>query len=214
VTMLIALGNTTLPDPSVPSVVALAPPLAILAFALYFAASYGLPTTGAMVATVGTVALLYLQLHAALLLSPGRALNPGGLFVASATSPDVRTLARQLSLVQDELTIDQQNAGMPVTTDVQILAPYADPLAWYLHRLPDTKVVTSVSGTPSVVVLDEKSRPPAGSYAGQVFQFSTSAPRPSPTYVGFVHWWLYHQTPATTTTNVKVYVKAQVNRQP
>lgn len=214
VTMLIALGNTSLPDPAVPRFVALAPPLAILAFVLYFAATYGLPTTGAMAATVGTVALLYLQLHAALLLSPGRALNPGELFLDTATSPDVRTLASQVSLIQDELTIDQQNAGLPVTTDVQILAPYADPLAWYLRRLPDTTVVTSATGSPAIVVLDEKGKPPAGGYAGQVFQFSTSAPRPTPTYVGVVHWWLYHQTPDATATNVKVFVKAQVNQQP
>ena len=167
VTTLIALGNTSLSDPAVPRFVALAPPLAILAFVLYFGATYGLPSTGAMAATVGTVGLLYLQLHAALLLSPGRALSPGELFVTTATSPDVRTLAAQVSLIQDELTIDQQNAGLPVTTDVQVLAPYADPLAWYLHRIPDTTVVKSVGGAPAIVVLDEKGKPPAGGITGQ-----------------------------------------------
>lgn len=214
VTMLIALGNTSLSEPNAPRIVAMAPPLVILAFVLYFAASYGLPTTGAMVASVGTVALFYLQLHAALLLSPGRALNPGELFVGSATSPDVRNLAAQVSVIQEEFAIDQQHAGLPVTTDVQILAPYADPLAWYLRRLPDTKVVSSVSGTPAIVILDAKSKPPAGGYAGETFQFALAAPRPSPTYVSFVHWWLYHQTPGSSTTSVKVFVKTQVDQQP
>jgi len=214
VTTLIALGNTTLPEPNVPLAVALAPPLAILAFVLYFGASYGVPTTGAMIATVGTVGLLYLQLHAALLLNPGRALNPGELFVTTATSPDVRTLASDVALIQDELTIDQQNAGMPVTTNVQILAPYSDPLVWYLHRLPDTKVVNSIDGTPAIAIVGDSAKALSGGYAAETFQFTKSASPPAVSYTGIVRWWLYHEPPEVKTTSVKVYVKTQVGQVP
>ncbi len=211
-TTLIAAGNATLPDPNVPRWIVIMPLLAIAAFVVCFGLWYDAAAAVSAGAAVALVVLAGGQIHAAMLLNPGGPLNPAEVFVGKATSPDVRTMAAEVSTVLDELHIARQLEGRPVTENVAILAPYADPIAWYLRGQRFVDVVATVGDAPAVAIVGERDRAPSGPYAGQVFQFSTSAPRPGLSPVDLGRWWLYREVPGQTETYVKVYVKAQLGR--
>jgi hypothetical protein len=208
-TTMIAMGNVTLPQPNVPVWVGAVPPLAIVTFVAYALLWYDWATVRSAVTVLALFCLLLFDIHASMRLSPGGPLNPAELFTGTATSPDVAALTRDVSLVVDELQIDQQINGMPVTDDVEVAAPYADPLAWYLHRLPTVRVVDAVTDAPAIAIVGASAPAPRGPYAGQLFQFSRNAPPPSLTFGGLWRWWIYHETGSGTDTYVKVYVKTQ-----
>lgn len=211
-TSFIALGHTTLPEPIVPRSVALAPPLAILAFIASYAYAFGWRSAGRAVAALGAVVLLLFQLHAATLLNPGRELNPAELFTGTVTSPDVRQLAADVAAIQDELQIAQQIEGRNVVDTIDVESSVAEPLVWYLRWLPDVRIVRAETGAPGIAILGSQDRPPRGPYAAETYQLSVAAPPPSLAPAALWRWWIYHESSAPTVTNVKVYVRSQLAR--
>lgn len=209
-TVMIATGYVTLPDPIVPSELALAPPLLLIAFVAGYAFNYGWPSAFRASAAVAAFCLFVFNVHAATLLNPGGQLNPAELYTGTATSVDVRPLATDVSTILDELQIAQQLQGRNVNQTVEIAAPFADPLAWYLKGEPDVQIVDQVTDAPGIAVLAANSKAPRGSYAGELYQFSVSAPRPALTPVGLWRWWIYREATPRTQTYVKVYVKTQL----
>lgn len=207
VTTLIALSNVTLTVPNVPVWTVALPPLAMICLVGFFVGWENGRSAAAVVIAAAVIGLLILQIHAALLLNPGRPLNPGELFVGTATSPDVQALARQVALIQDEFIIAQKNEGRPVTSDIQILSPYADLVAWYLHDRPGVRPVTTIDGAPAIAVVGAADPAPRGAYAGQIFQLATATGPRAATLGELGRWWLYHQGPTIETTSVKVFVK-------
>jgi uncharacterized protein (TIGR03663 family) len=211
-TIFIALGNVTLPEPNVPTSVLAAPVLALALLAVTFAWRFGWPLTGVATSATAFVLCLVLSVHAMMLLNPGGSLNAAEAPVGVATSPDVRTLADQVSTVLNELHIARQLEGLPVSETVEVAEPYDRPLAWYLRQWRQTQVVASVDDAPAVAIQSFQAKPPRGAYAAQTFQLSTAAPLPSLNAVEMVRWWLYREAPGATETYVKVFVKTQLAR--
>lgn len=211
-TTLIAFDYVTLPDPIVPWEVALAPPLALLAFVVSFALGYDWGSALRATGTVALVGLVAFNVHAAMLLNPGGALNPDALFVRSATSPDVSHLTSDLATILDELNIAQQIEGRNVSQTVEVASPFADPLRWYLRNDAAVSVVDQVSDSPGIAIVASAAKPPRGAYVGETFQFSVSAQPPSLSPGAGWRWWMYHETGSRTETYVKVYVKTQLAR--
>lgn len=215
-TLMIATSYASLPDAAVPGavprVIALAPALALIVFVLFFALYYDRRSAIVSASAVAAIALFGFSVHAAILLDPGGAIAPDGVALAAATSPDVRTLAADTSLILDELHIARTIEGKPVTEDVQIAAPYADPLRWYLRNAASVTVVSGVDGSPAVAVLGADAKAPAGAYAGQTFQFAREAGPPALDPASLWRWLIYRQPSTANTTWVKVFVKAQLGR--
>lgn len=215
-TLMIATSYASLPDSgvagAVPRVVALAPALALVIFVLFFALYYDRRSAIISASAVAAIALFGFSVHAAMLLNPGGALVPDGVVVGTTTSSDVRTLAADTSLILDELQIARTVEGRPVTEDVQIAAPYADPLRWYLRNASSITVVSGVDGAPAVAVLGADAKAPAGAYAGQTFQFTREAGPPALDPASLWRWLIYRQPGVTSTTSVKVFVKTQLGR--
>ncbi|MGH2461964.1 MAG: hypothetical protein ACRDIY_24170, partial [Chloroflexota bacterium] len=209
-TTLIACGYVTLPDPIVPWEVALAPPLALIAFAVSFGFGYDWGSARRATGVVALFCLVAFNIHAATLLNPGGALDPDGLFVGSATSPDVSHLTSDLATVLDELNIAQQIEGRNVSQSVEIAGPFADPLRWYLRNDADVRVVDQASDSPAIAILGSAAKAPRGSYAGETFQFSVSVPPPLVSPGTAWRWWMYHEAGRRAETYVKVYVKTQL----
>lgn len=209
-TLMIAAGNASTTDPSVPRLVALAPPLALLAFVVFIAVFYDVRSAFVSATAVAGFCLVIFSVHAATLLSPGGALEPDVVFHPEATSSDVRTMVADVSLILDELHIARTVEGRPVTEDVQVAAPFADPLRWYLRNAAGLKVVPVASGSPAIAVVAANNRAPSEGYAGQVFQFSRSAQPPSLDPAALWRWFIYRQPGAASATSVKVYVKTQL----
>ena len=115
------------------------------------------------------------------------------------------------SIVLDELHIAKTVQGRTVNETVEILAPYADPLAWYLRQASDVRVVNAVADSPAIAVMNDKDKAPRGTYAGQLYQFSSTAPTP-PLDPRLIWRWLIYRDPVAgqTDTYVKVYVQAQL----
>ena len=103
-------------------------------------------------------------------------------------------------------------SGESAAEKVEILAPYAAPLAWYLRQASDVQVVNVVDGTPAVAIESEKDKAPRGEYAGQLFQFSSTAPTPHPDVREVWRWLIYRQPAGRTDTFVKVYVQTQLGK--
>jgi predicted membrane-bound mannosyltransferase len=209
-TAVIALGNTSLPDPNVPRALVLLPPVAIVMFLAGFALWYDLRSALASAAAVGVVVLTVLQLHAMMQLNPGGPLNPAELYVGVATSPDVRTMADDDAMTLDELHIARVIQGRPVTEDVQILAAYANPLAWYLHDQANVRIVSSPDGSPAIAIVGNDDKAPKGPYAGETFELSSAATVPGSSWTSIVRWWLYREPTSQTDSFVKVFVKTQL----
>jgi uncharacterized protein (TIGR03663 family) len=210
-TTFIAFGHVTLPNPIIPREVALAPPLALLAFAASFAFGYDWRTTFRTSAAVAAICLIAFNVHGAMLLNPGGELNPGELFTGSVTSADVRRMAADVSMTLDELQIARQIEGRSVTQQVEVSSAFANPVLWYLKDQPDVRVVTSISDAPAVAIVGVNDKAPRGPYAGEVFQFSVSEPRPRLTFGDLWRWWMYHESAGRTSTYVKVWVKTQLS---
>lgn len=208
----IALGNVSLPEPNVPTAILVLPVFACAILVISFLSQWGWPTTRVAVGVVGIVTLVGLNVHAATLLNPGASLSPAEVSVGTATSPDVRTMARDVSVVLDELQIARQVEGRPVTDTVQITEPFADPLLWYLRQSHQIEVVSSVDDTAAIAIVSQPTKPPRGSYAGVLYQIARSAPLPGLDFKEIVRWWLYRQPPAETGIFVRVFVKAQLGR--
>lgn len=209
-TLMIAAGNASTPDPSVPRFVAIGPPLALLAFVVFIAVFYDVRSALVSASAVAGFCLVVFSVHAATLLSPGGALAPDLVFHPRVTSSDARTMVADVSLILDELHIARVVEGRPVTEDVQVAEPFADPLRWYLRHASNLKVVPVVAGSPAIAVVAANGRAPSEGYAGQVFQFSRSAQPPSLDPAALWRWFIYRQPGSTRTTSVKVYVKTQL----
>ncbi len=210
VTTLIAFGHVSLPDPVIPREVALAPPLAILAFVAAYAFAYDGRAALDASLVIAAGCLLAFNIHAAMLLNPGGALNPAELFLGTATSPDVRRMVADVATVTDELRIAQQIEGRNVTGDIEVLAPYAEPLAWYLRGQENVRVVTQISDSPAIAIVGSNDKAPRGAYAGEHFQVSTSAPPPDLSPASLWRWWMYREAAGKTGTYVTVFVKTQL----
>lgn len=211
-TMLIAFGYVTLPDPVIPREIALAAPLALLAFVASYAFGYDWQSAVEATAVVAVACLLAFSVHAAMLLNPGGQLNPAEFFTGTATSTDVRKMTTDVSTVLDELSIAQRLEGRTVNQTVEVARPFADPVAWYLKNESGVQIVDQVSDAPGIAIVGSKDKAPRGAYAGELFQFSVSAPRPGTSFGGLWRWWIYHQSGSRTGTYVKVYVKTQLAR--
>jgi uncharacterized protein (TIGR03663 family) len=211
-TIFIALGNVTLPEPNVPTSVLAVPVLALALLAVTFAWRFGWPLTGVAASATGFLLCLVLSVHAMMLLNPGGSLNSAEAPVGVATSPDVRTLADQVSTVLAELHIARQLEGLPVSETVEVAEPYDRPLAWYLRQWQQMQVVASVDDAPAVAIQSFQAKPPRGAYAAQTFQVSTAASLPSLNPVEIARWWLYREVPGDSGTYVKVFVKTQLAR--
>ena len=211
-TMLIAFGYVTLPNPVIPPEVALAPPLALLAFAASFAFGYDWRSAFHASAVLAAVCLLAFNVHAAMFLNPGGELNPAEFFTGSVTSLDARRMATDVGTVVDELGIAQQLEGRAVNQTVEVTSQFADPLAWYLKGDPNVEVVSQVTDAPGIAIEASTAKAPRGAYAGELFQYSDSAARPALSFTGLWRWWIYHEAGAPTGTYVKVYVKTQLAR--
>ena len=219
-TTLIALGNVTLTQPNVPDWVGAVPPLLIVTFVIGFALWYDWPSAYRSMAGVAVVALLGFSVHAAMLLNPGRELNPAEYFTGTVTSSDVRTLTSDSATILDELRIAQQLEGRNVNTTVDLAPSFAQPLGWYLTR-PDNvnydgqynvQVADASGDSPGIAVLAANAKAPNGPYAGELFEYSLTAPMPSVTFASLWRWWIYHQTAEPQSTFVKVFVKTQLAR--
>ncbi len=211
-TCLIAFGYVTLPDPAIPPIVALAPPVALIAFAASFTLGYDRRAALTAIGSVAMICLVAFSIHVAVLLAPGGALDPAPPFVDLATSADVRNLTSDLGTILDELGIAQQIEGLNVNRTVEVSRKYADPLRWYLRNEPDVKVVDQITDSPGVAIVDATAKPPRGSYEGETFQFSVGAPLPTLNPGDLWRWWIYHETGTRIETYVKVYVKTQLAR--
>jgi uncharacterized protein (TIGR03663 family) len=211
-TTFIALGNVTLPEPNVPTSVLAAPVLALALLVATFAWRFGWPLAGFASSAAGFLLCLVLSIHAMMLLNPGGSLNAAEAPVGVATSPDVRTLAEQVSTVLSELHIARQLEGLPVSESVEVAEPYDRPLAWYLRQWRQTQVVSSVDDAPAVAIESAQAKAPRGAYAAQTFQISTDAPLPGLNPAEIARWWLYREAPSDTGTYVKVFVKTQLAR--
>ncbi|HLG51458.1 MAG TPA: hypothetical protein VKY56_07465 [Chloroflexota bacterium] len=210
VTTLIAFGHVTLPDPVVPRAVAILPPLALTAIAVSLAYAFGWISVlrgGAVLLTAG---LLAFGVHATTLLNPGGPLDPGELFVTDVTSPDVRTMVRDIGDILDELQIARQIEGRPVTSTVEIPTSLRDPLQWYLRDIPTLRVVDQVSDAPAIAIVPSKAAAPRGAYVGQTYQLFLRGSPPELDPLGLWRWWMYHETSERETVSVTVYVKTQL----
>ncbi len=209
---LIAASNLSLPDPNVPPEILVLPALAIAILVTTFAWQQGWEMTWAGITVVGLVAMLTLNVHAAMMLNPGSSLNPAEAFVGTATSPDIRTLSTDVSTVVNELQIGRQLEGRPVTDSIEIATPVAAPLAWYLRQFPQALVVNTIDDAPAVAIVPAQAKAPRGAYAGETFQIASAAPLPGLQLKDLVRWWLYRQPSTQTDEYVKVFVKTQLGR--
>jgi uncharacterized protein (TIGR03663 family) len=217
-TELIAAGYASLPDSgaagSVPPMVALVPCAALVLFVIFFALYFDWRSAFISAAAIVAVALVGFGVHAAMLLNPGGALVPDGLFVTDATSPDVRTLAADVTVFLDQLHIARVIEGRPVTEEVQVAAPYADPLRWYLRDASSLTVVSSLDGAPAIAVLGADDKAPADAYVGETFQLAEQAGPPALDPASLWRWLIYRQPGAAGSTWVKVFVKTQLSASP
>jgi uncharacterized protein (TIGR03663 family) len=210
--VLIAAGNVTLPEPNVPRWVVALPVLAIVAFNICFGLWYDSRMALRATASTWLVVLLVFQVHAAMLLNPGGPLNPAEVFTGTVTSPDVRTMTSDVSTILDELQIARQLQGRPVTDNVEILVPFADPIAWYLRQYSQAAVVSALDDAPAIAIVGANDKAPPGAYVGELFQITQSATPPGLVPIDLGRWWLYRSPPHQSDTYVKVYVKTQLVR--
>jgi uncharacterized protein (TIGR03663 family) len=212
-TLLIAVGNATLPDPNVPRWAGALPLFAMVAFSVCFGlwSSPRAALTG--LAAVGMIAFLGVDLHASMMLNPGGPLNPAEVFTGTATSPDVRTLASDVNLTMNELHIARQLEGKKVDDTIEIVSTFENPVAWYLRAFSQTQVVPSIGDVPGIAVEQADAKAPSGPYAGVLFEVTRSATRPGLDPTQIIRWWLYRESPTETLTYAKVFVKTQLSRE-
>lgn len=209
-TLLIAAGNASTPDPSVPRVLAFAPVLALVAFTVLFALYFDPRSAVVSASAVIAIALAGFSIHAALLLSPGGAMDPDPVFSPIVTSPDVRALSSDVGLILDQLRIARTIEGRPVTEQVEIATPYADPLRWYLRDARSLGVRSGIDGSAAIVIVASDQPAPGSDYAGEEFQIARTAAPPTLDPVALWRWLIYRQAGESSATWVKVYVKTQL----
>jgi uncharacterized protein (TIGR03663 family) len=135
------------------------------------------------------------------MLSYGSGANPAQLLVDVATSPDVRQLASDVTLITHEVTIGQREAGV-------LLSPELPPtVSWYLRDTPNVIVGDTPKANTVVVVQPLDASGPAG-YVGERYMLGSSAVLQFDSWKELWRWYAYREAPgAVPSRDAMVYVK-------
>ncbi|MCL5026840.1 MAG: hypothetical protein M1531_10170, partial [Chloroflexi bacterium] len=140
--------------------------IAILLVLGYALNRVGAFATGQFLALGAAVLLAAFSIHTSFDLVQPDLEAPGQLLLARPTSPDVRTLARELGDTLDAL------AYLPGSRQVQVEERFRVPLAWYLRDVRDLRFVPRVSDGAAVAIQGMDSPAPSSKYKGRRYQLA------------------------------------------
>lgn len=202
-----ALSHVTTPAPYVPDAI-VALPLGLVALALAAAAQvHGVSRALRLLRALALVLLLLLTWRATSLLTFGEAASPGEVLVGTATSPDVRALASDVSEALDAL------ADTRPERSVFLAASLETPLRWYLRGSSNVTISDSVDGAPGgepgVTILPVGAPPPRSGYAGQQYRVASVGQLDFERWKDLWRWVAFREAPrAPAVVDAVVYVRS------
>jgi uncharacterized protein (TIGR03663 family) len=207
----VGVNHLSTPSPYVPVTVLIVPFVLIAgALALLFSRVGSRRAFGALGVFVLVATLAWTWRESATL-SLGPHLNPQDLQVGTATSADVRALARDVGEIVDARARQGEVASVVVAADTQW------PTIWYLRDVPGVVVRDLSAGTvgnPSIVITLADGSAPSSAYAGQSYRILEGASGSAPGWKASWRWLAYREPPfAPSIAQATVYVRAATNRQ-
>ncbi len=180
----------------------LAIPILVAALALaYSVMANGVGRTIRHAAVVALVVAILWGWRENFLLSYGSSANPAQLLVETATLPDVRTMASNVSLIAHEFAMDGNQA------DVLVSPELPPTVQWYLRYTPSVSIGNTPTSNTLVWVLPTGAAAPAG-YNGQLYRLQVTQGVTIDSWKTFWRWYGYRESiQPQQSTNMMVYVR-------
>jgi hypothetical protein len=200
----IALSVFSTPDPPVTELL-LAIPIALIALCLaYSVMANGVSRTARFGLVVALAVGVLWGWRENSMLSYGSGANPAQLLVETATSPDVRQLARDVNDISDAFANDGRQPGVLVSPAL------SSSVRWYLRDNPYVGVGDVPRSSTVVQVLpvgEDDDEGPAG-YVGQRYRVDTTGVAEINSWKSFWRWYGYREAlDPGQPTDAMVYVR-------